>query len=61
MNQKKLYLDSSRAKTVLNWNPQIDIEEGLKLTCEWYRAYFSGESMGTFSFSQLNQYFKRMS
>ncbi|MHC1773094.1 MAG: GDP-mannose 4,6-dehydratase [Flexilinea sp.] len=29
--------DISKARTVLGWNPEIDLSEGLKRTVEWYR------------------------
>jgi dTDP-glucose 4,6-dehydratase len=30
--------DITRAKTLLNWNPQIQLEEGLKRTLEYFKA-----------------------
>jgi dTDP-glucose 4,6-dehydratase len=30
--------DISRAKTILGWEPQIDVEDGLARTIEWYRS-----------------------
>tara|TARA_Y100000310_G_scaffold262419_1_gene272079 strand:- start:3741 stop:4715 length:975 start_codon:yes stop_codon:yes gene_type:complete len=35
------YLDSSKAKKVLGWEPEYDIDSGLKETIEWYKKYFS--------------------
>jgi dTDP-glucose 4,6-dehydratase len=29
--------DISRARALLNWEPQVDAEEGLRLTLEWFR------------------------
>jgi CDP-glucose 4,6-dehydratase len=34
-------LDSTKAKTLLNWKPRYGFDEGLKLTVEWYRENFS--------------------
>jgi CDP-glucose 4,6-dehydratase len=31
------YLDSSRARRLLGWEPQYTLEEGLKGTIAWYR------------------------
>ncbi len=31
------YIDSSKIKKELNWNPEFNIEEGLKKTVEWYK------------------------
>lgn len=36
---KLLSLDCTKAKTLLKWNPMLDIETGLKLTVEWYKNY----------------------
>lgn len=33
------YLDSSKAKRVLGWGPKYDLEEGLRLTVDWYREF----------------------
>ena len=33
------HLSSAKARGVLGWKPQYDIETGLKETIEWYRAY----------------------
>ena len=35
------YLDSAKAKKVLNWEAKYDIDAGLKETIEWYKDYFS--------------------
>jgi len=34
------YLDASKARRLLGWSPRYTIDEGLKRTIEWYRAYF---------------------
>ncbi|MDI6785749.1 MAG: SDR family oxidoreductase [bacterium] len=34
---KKRRPDITKAKTLLNWEPKISIEEGLKATIDWYR------------------------
>jgi len=39
----KQYLSIEKAKKVLGWEPQYSIDEGLKETIDWYRAYFKGE------------------
>ncbi len=30
--------DITRARTALGWEPQVDVDEGLRLTLEWFRA-----------------------
>ncbi|MGH7277872.1 MAG: UDP-glucuronic acid decarboxylase family protein [Candidatus Rokuibacteriota bacterium] len=30
--------DITRARTLLGWEPRVDIDEGLRLTLEWFRA-----------------------
>ena len=39
------YLSSDRAREVLGWSPNFDLDEGLRLTIDWYKRYFeSGPS-----------------
>lgn len=40
-----LKLDTSKAKTVLNWKPKWLIDETVKNTVEWYRSFFYHEDM----------------
>lgn len=35
------YLSSEKAKRVLGWQPQFNLESGLKETIKWYEDYFS--------------------
>jgi len=35
------YLDASKAKKILKWTAQFDLEQGLKKTIAWYRAYLA--------------------
>lgn len=35
------YLDASKARKILQWRPQFDLEKGLEKTIAWYRAYFA--------------------
>ena len=34
------FLDSSKANKILNWNPNFNLDEGLKNTIEWYKDHF---------------------
>jgi CDP-glucose 4,6-dehydratase len=33
------YLDPSKAKAMLGWNPEFDLERGLGRTIDWYRTF----------------------
>ena len=35
------YLSAEKARVLLNWQPTFTLEEGLKRTVEWYRAFFT--------------------
>jgi len=35
---KETWADISKARRLLDWKPRVGIDEGLKLTVEWYRA-----------------------
>ncbi|MBT8447930.1 MAG: NAD-dependent epimerase/dehydratase family protein [Gammaproteobacteria bacterium] len=36
------YLAADKARDMLNWRPRYGIDEGLKLTYDWYREFFAG-------------------
>ncbi len=35
----RMYADRSRAESILGWTPRINLDEGLKITVEWFREY----------------------
>jgi UDP-glucose 4-epimerase len=35
----RMYADNTRAREILDWQPAINLEEGLKKTIEWFRQY----------------------
>jgi CDP-glucose 4,6-dehydratase len=37
---KEQYLNSAKARKMLNWKPIVSLEEGLSLTIAWYKDYF---------------------
>ena len=39
-----LKLDISKAKTLLGWKPQYTVEEAIKRTITWYKAYYNGSN-----------------
>ena len=36
------YLSAAKARAVLAWKPQFDLETGLRETIEWYRVFLAG-------------------
>ncbi|HEX8433767.1 NAD-dependent epimerase/dehydratase family protein [Archangium sp.] len=37
----RMFADSSRARSLFGWTPQVSLDEGLKRTVEWYRQYLT--------------------
>lgn len=37
-----LKLDTSKVSVELNWSPKLNAEEAVKMTMDWYKAYFEG-------------------
>ena len=48
-----LRLNSSLARTKLGWEPLCGLEEGLRLTAEWFRSYRDGEDIRAVTLGQL--------
>ena len=42
---KEQYLSSKKAKEILDWNPTYTLEEGLKMTVEWYKTFLFGDRL----------------
>lgn len=38
---KNQYLDAAKARQVLGWQPIFNLEDGLKRTIDWYKAYLT--------------------
>ena len=51
-----LRLDCSKAGSSLGWLPVWSIEEALRFTVEWYKAFDSGQDMTIFSLAQIHHY-----
>jgi CDP-glucose 4,6-dehydratase len=51
-----LKLDSSKARTLLEWYPQWDIKETIQKTALWYKAFFNHEDMFLYSIREIEQY-----
>jgi CDP-glucose 4,6-dehydratase len=48
-----LRLDSTRARRELGWEPPLSLQDGLRLTVEWYLAYRAGEDMRALTLAQI--------
>jgi CDP-glucose 4,6-dehydratase len=33
------YVDPAKIRELVGWRPEVDLEEGLRRTIEWYRAH----------------------
>ncbi len=54
-----LALDSSKAKTRLQWSPPWHIDEVIAMTADWYRRYYDGEiSAHDLTLEQIETYQK---
>ncbi|MDR2818683.1 MAG: CDP-glucose 4,6-dehydratase [Endomicrobium sp.] len=53
---KLLKLDISKAKKELKWYPVYNVNEAVKNTIEWYKAYYEGVNMADFSLNQISIY-----
>ncbi len=51
-----LHLDSSKARTRLEWRPRWDLRKALTATLAWYTAWKRGEDMAAFSLKQIREY-----
>jgi CDP-glucose 4,6-dehydratase len=38
---RKQYLSSEKARSLLGWKPSFSLQEGLRETVDWYKAFFS--------------------
>jgi len=41
------WLDSAKARQLLDWRPRVGLEEGIRRSIAWYRAYLLDEDGGT--------------
>ena len=53
---KLLKLDIGKAKKELKWYPVYNVNEAVKNTMEWYKAYYEGVNMADFSLNQISIY-----
>ena len=55
-----LKLDCSKARTLLDWQPRLDVGTALAWTVEWYKFWRAGADMRELSLRQITAY-SRMS
>ena len=53
-----LKLDCSKIKTVFDWKPHWHIDEAVKKTVEWSKAYLNGEDISKIMDEQINEYIR---
>ena len=51
-----LKLDVSKARALLGWVPRLGLEEGLRLTVEWQKAWLAGQNMERFTLGQIEKH-----
>lgn len=51
-----LKLDISKAQSRLGWRPLLTIDQGLKLTVDWYKAWANGRSALSLTLDQIASY-----
>lgn len=50
-----LRLDCSKAANFLGWQPNIDLDEALRLTVEWYRSFHDGGDVRALAQAQIEK------
>lgn len=53
---RTLRLDSTRARTLLGWQPRWKLDQALQRTTDWYRAWSEGRDLRAISLAQLDEY-----
>lgn len=51
-----LKLDCSKIKQKLGWKPEWDIDQTMKKTVQWYKAYFDHEDMEKVTIRQIEEF-----
>jgi CDP-glucose 4,6-dehydratase len=57
---KLLKLDSSKAREHLHWRSRWSVAEALDASIAWYKAYYAGENMDSFTVRQIDSYLGRL-
>ena len=51
-----LKLDCTKARTTFGWEPEWHVEEAIRNTVDWYKAWNNGENMYDFTRKQIQQF-----
>lgn len=51
-----LKIDCTKAKTLMGWHPQWNLDRALDLTARWYRAFQSGDDVRAITLEQIHSY-----
>lgn len=54
--KQALTLDASLAGKAIGWVPRLDMEQTIRWTADWYRAYNEGADMHAFTLAQLGEF-----
>jgi len=53
---KSLKLDCTKAHEKLEWTPKINLEQGLRLTVDWYKQYEKHDNIRKFTEKQIDDF-----
>jgi CDP-glucose 4,6-dehydratase len=51
-----LALDASKARARLGWRPRLGLDESLRWTVEWYKAFHPGGDVRALTLEQIRRY-----
>lgn len=54
-----LRLDCSKARTLLQWRPRLDLETALEWIVDWHKAHLDGRDMRAYTVQQIARYQER--
>ena len=57
---KILKLDSTKAITMLNWKPYLNITETIDFTSQWYKSYLNKENLEQKTLEQIELFNRKI-
>lgn len=57
---KKLSLDISKARRLLEWTPLYDFKTAVDLTADWYKAFYEGLDVKELTVKQIKDYYGKL-